>query len=157
MLSPENTQLLFDTFHRLYRARTKPIQESSMSFGFECGNGWFELLRGLSQAIEDEAHKVGVVPQSEAWPEASQVKQKFGSLCYHLENSTSAMEKLIEEAIKASEHTCEVCGTQGAQKFSRLRSVAVLCAEHASQLPAMPQINQSKPSVASWLKSSEDK
>lgn len=136
-MSPGNTQKLFDAFPQLYRGRNKP-QESSMHWGFECGDGWFDLLLKLSQAIEDEAKKIVIGPMSEAWPEALQVKQKFGSLRFHLENATPAMERLIEEASKASTQTCQVCGAQ-ARIFQHPRSPKVLCNNHASQAPAMPQ------------------
>lgn len=134
-MSPENTQKLFDTFPHLYRGRNKSAQESSMHWGFECGDGWFDLLWSLSQAIEDEARKLGLDAQSESWPEVSQVKQKAGSLCFYLEHAAPAMEALIEEANKVFRQTCEVCGAQGAHAFHGMRSSKVLCGDHVGLAP----------------------
>lgn len=130
-MSPENTQRLFEGFPNLYRGRHKSAQESSMHWGFECGDGWFDLLWNLSQAIEDEARKLGLDAQSGSWPEASQVKQKGGALRFHLEHATAAMEALIDEADLGAQRTCEECGAQGAQAFHGLRSSKVLCGAHA--------------------------
>lgn len=134
-MSPENTQKLFEAFPRLYRGRNKPVRESSMSCGFECGDGWIDLLWKLSQSIEGEARKLGLDAQSESWPEVSQVKQKAGSLRFYLEHATPAMEALIEETDKVSRQTCEVCGSLEGQPFHGLRSSKVLCDDHAGLAP----------------------
>lgn len=106
-MTPENTQKLFAAFPHLYRGREKSVQESLMSFGFMCGDGWFELLWNLSQAIEDLARTEGHDPLSNAWPEATQVKEKFGDLRFHLRNCSEEMRRLIEEARVASAHIRE--------------------------------------------------
>lgn len=54
-MTQEKTQQLFDAFPSLYRGRVKPIEESLMSFGYDCGSGWFDLICMLSQKIEDVA------------------------------------------------------------------------------------------------------
>lgn len=131
-MTPENTQKLFDAFPHLYRGRVKTIQESSMSFGFDCGDGWFDLLWTLSQKIENAAKEIGLEPQSDVWPEATQVKQKMGMLRFYLDNPTEAMTTLIREAEEGSAKTCEVCGSPG----SRVRSsrVKTLCEGHAKEI-----------------------
>ncbi|MEO8121150.1 MAG: hypothetical protein ABI606_17735 [Rhodoferax sp.] len=79
-MNPHNTQQLFDAFPHLYRGRQLPASESAMSWGFECGDGWFDLIWQLSKSIEDSARHEGIDPQSDEWAEATQVKNKFGSL-----------------------------------------------------------------------------
>ena len=105
-MSPENAQKLFDAFPRLYRGRGLPPSESSMCWGFDFGDGWFDLVWNLSQAIEEEARRNGIDPQSDEWPEATQVKNKFGELRFHLRLETEATLALREGACEASRLIC---------------------------------------------------
>ena len=102
-MNDTNTQKLYDAFPRLYRGRNLPHSKSSMLWGFECGDGWLNLIWNLSQAIKEEAWRTGIDPKSNLWPEAIQVKNKFGTLRFHLRRHTEATRALREEALKASE------------------------------------------------------
>jgi hypothetical protein len=130
-MTPEKAQQLFDAFPFLYRGRVKPIEESLMSFGFECGEGWFDLIWTLSQKIEDAAKASGLNPQSDSWPESTQVKEKFGTLRFHLNNHTEVMNDLISEAQEVSAKTCEICGNPGSRVVGR--RVKTLCDIHAKE------------------------
>lgn len=97
-----NTKYLIEHFPKLYRGITKPVTESLMPFGFECGDGWFELIKELSEKLEPH----GV--------EAMQVKEKFGGLRFYLLGGASdEVWDLIEVAEHRSEHICEECGAPG--------------------------------------------
>lgn len=45
-------------FPLLYRGRKKSLQESLMGFGFECEDGWYELLYDLSSKLEPLIKKI---------------------------------------------------------------------------------------------------
>ena len=81
-----------------------------MSSGFECGDGWFELIRDLSAALEQIAHEEARLPDSEQWPEAFQVKEKFGRLRFYIRHGSPAMYRAIDEAQELSEQICMMCG-----------------------------------------------
>lgn len=130
-MTPEKTQKLFDAFPRLYRGRAKSVQESMMSRGFECCDGWFDLIWTLSQKIEDAARQAGLEPQSSTWPEAAQVKQKMGTLRFYLDNPTETITALIRKAEEDSAKTCETCGNPGsAVRRSRVKT---LCDKHEKE------------------------
>ena len=112
-MSPEKTQELFDRFPELYRGRSKPPTESLMCFGFECGGGWFNLLVGLSQRIDDLAKAAGL--SGDDYPEAVQVKEKFGGLRFYTNGVPDAVNNAIDEACERSLSICEVCGRPGRQ------------------------------------------
>ena len=61
-----NKQKLYADFPRLYRDASN--KRSMMQFGFQCNDGWFELLYKLSADIEAEAKALGIDPDSDAWP-----------------------------------------------------------------------------------------
>ena len=106
-----------------------------MVFGFDCDDGWFDLVWTLSQKIEDAASAAGLEPLCAEWPEAIQVKEKFGSLRFYLNNPRVAMTEevttLIQEAEAVSVKTCEVCGNPGSRVVGR--GVKTLCKDHVKE------------------------
>ncbi len=113
-MTPQNTQKLFEVFPPLYRGRFKPVEQSMMLYGFDdCGDGWFDLLWSLSEAIENTARQQGLEPHSNTWPEVIQVKKKLEYLRFYLKNVSEAMWTLIDEGVMTAEQTCEVYGAPG--------------------------------------------
>lgn len=78
-------------FPVLYRDLGKP--DTSMAFGINCGNGWFDLLWRLSEDLENL--DPGLV--------ASQVKEKFGSLRFYLKQSDYGDDMLDQEKLITDE------------------------------------------------------
>lgn len=128
-MTPENTMKFYSAFPRLYSGKEKSQQESSMSWGFQCGDGWFDLIWKLSSDIEAAARKEGIDPDGSDWPEATNVKQKFGMLRFYVDNGSEEMRSMIDEACGESKRICEICGKPGA--LSGRNPVATLCEEHA--------------------------
>ena len=112
-MSPEKTQELFDRFPELYRGRSKPLTESLMRFGFDHGDGWFDLVAELSQQIDDLAKAARL--SGDDYPEAVQVKEKFGGLRFYTEGVPDEIYAAINAAEAKSIETCEVCGRPGKQ------------------------------------------
>jgi hypothetical protein len=77
-----------------------------MAWGFECSDGWFDLIWDLSVKLEPLVAGTDM--------RAMQVKEKFGTLRFYMTTSTDQIEKLISEAEEKSATTCEVCGSQDA-------------------------------------------
>ena len=103
-MSPERTKVLFDTFPDLYRGKDESLQYNLMPFGFECGDGWFELVWKLSDQLTRLA-------KYEGYPvKAFQVKEKFGGLRFYTDGATDIMDACIGQAESRSECTCEYCG-----------------------------------------------
>lgn len=125
------TQKLFEAYPELYRGRTEGCQYNLMCFGFECGDGWFELLMDLSKRIDEIAKKHNQI--GEHYPKAFQVKSKFGGLRFYMEPLSGTAFEEINEAIGEIEiqayKTCEQCGRSGSIR-NDLYWIAVLCDEH---------------------------
>lgn len=109
-MNPENTNLLLRDFPKLYRNPDLPGEPAS--FYFQCGDGWFSILHKLSADIEKAAREVGLTPDSEHWPVATQVKSKWGTLHYYC-HAGGYVDDLIDAAEELSAKTCEVCGKPG--------------------------------------------
>ena len=112
-MNKENTHKLWKKYPNLYSGRWLSIQRSLIPFGFECGDGWYNLIDELSAKLE----KLGVV--------AVQVKEKFGGLSFYIVGGSSEVYDLIDEAEQKSHETCEVCGEKG--KTNRKGWLKTLC------------------------------
>lgn len=91
----------------------------NMSFserGFECGDGWFDLIDRLSCACEREIQTLVAqgLPQ-DGWPRIAQIKEKFGGLRFYVHGPVSeAVQAQIQQAqTETSFHICECCGAPG--------------------------------------------
>lgn len=71
---------IIDAYPILYVGKNKPMSESLMCFGFECGEGWKTPLNKLSYILEqlNVQHK-----KDRLRIEAVQVKEKFATLRYY--------------------------------------------------------------------------
>lgn len=98
----------------LYRHRKAGPQTNLMFFGFEHGDGWYEIIYNASVEIESITEKVKQEGVEESYlPSASQVKEKFGTLRFYVHNQTKEIGDIINKAESLSEVTCELCGQPG--------------------------------------------
>ena len=65
----------------LYCGTKKPLTESLMPFGWECREGWYDVLSELSYNLE--ALNQTYFEKYGLWIEAVQVKEKLGTLCFY--------------------------------------------------------------------------
>jgi len=96
-----NTEKLIKDFPVLYAGVSKSLMESLMSFGFECGDGWFDLIYDLSKKVSKLDPKC----------EAMQVKEKFGGLRFYTGATTHEVWDVIDEYEERSYGICEQCGS----------------------------------------------
>jgi hypothetical protein len=114
-----------------------------MYFGFDCGDGWFDLLWMLSLALEEElgyswrqsktflfknwlsrwwnAYGWGNVWFPYTGVRATQVKEKYGTLRFYFmgvpwHESDARINTLIRLAERLSSMTCEQCGNYGVER-----------------------------------------
>jgi len=79
------------------------MSKTAMCWGFDCGDGWFDILDRLSARISE------LDPDCEAL----QVKEKFGTLRFYHTSGVPAVEKAVDDAEAESAATCEECGKPG--------------------------------------------
>lgn len=75
---------------------------SSFAFGFECGNGWYDLIYKLCKDVSEVSPETKIV----------QVKEKFGELRFYVNSANNKAYELIDEAERKSREICEVCGSK---------------------------------------------
>jgi hypothetical protein len=116
-MNDENTLKLWNDFPKLYAGRYKSITESLIPFGFECSDGWFDLIYKLSKEITELDDTV----------EATQVKEKFGTLRFYYYGGNDKIYRLVEEAEQESARTCEDCGDTTTAKTRGDSWLSTLC------------------------------
>ena len=92
---------LVEKYPNLYKNYGGDVRETCMYWGFECGDGWYDLIDRLSAKLE----LLNVV--------ASQVKEKFGELRFYIEGWSDEVDDFISDAVAESCKTCERCGKEG--------------------------------------------
>lgn len=113
-MNKENTQKLLADFPVLYCANGL-----FHDFGFQCGDGWFQLIYELSNEIT-----VIATETNSPLPVVSQVKEKFGELRFYCNKNTDGIKTALNKATRKSSVTCEKCGSQGKLilgRWSRVR------------------------------------
>jgi len=125
-MRPELEAKLFTDFPNLFQGRYKPITESLIPFGCECGDGWFGIIYNLSKKISE------LDPDAEA----TQVKEKYGGLRFYFTSQNDNYEKifeLIQDAEDESYKTCEDCGTKENASPNEHGWIKTLCPECREQ------------------------
>ena len=102
-MNKENTKKLLNDFPNLYKQFYWDKLNTCMCWGFDCDDGWFDLIYKLSEDI------VKVCPECEA----CQVKEKFGGLRFYTDNGNEEVWNLVREAEEKSFTICEICGKEG--------------------------------------------
>lgn len=92
-------------------------------FGFECEDGWYDLLEPVIKFI-DEFNKAN--PKTKI--AIAQIKEKFGTLRFYTHHGTDELYKLIHDAETRSSETCETCGQPG--KLQTARWIYTACEAH---------------------------
>ena len=117
---------LCSDYPMLYRQRNLPMTETCLCWGFP-GTGWYDLINELSQQLTAYAteHKITI--------EAAQVKEKFGRLCYYIDEVPKRhydqVYSLIGVAEDKSAAVCELCGKMGeiAVNVAWIRCICPTC------------------------------
>ena len=104
------------------------VRHTLMPFGFEHGDGWFNILWRLCVDLEPLAAELE--KETGERFEVVQVKAKLGTLRFYVSHHTDPIDERIAEAQKESARTCEACGQPGNQRETG-GGVRAVCDAHA--------------------------
>jgi hypothetical protein len=115
-MSPEKSKELISICPELF----SDLHEKSCMylFGFECGDGWFELLKDLITEIREICRIEGFsrctwLTEEPSDIKVDQVKEKYGTLRFYTNWSMDEIDRVITIAEEKSAKTCEGCGGEG--------------------------------------------
>lgn len=124
-MNQELDDALCAKYPSIFSERHGSPQDTSMCWGFECGNGWYILIDTLCAELQAETERNGA-PQVIA----KQVKAKFGSLRFYSNPGLSERQHaMIDFASALSQRTCEICGAP-AQRVCAGRDMTTRCEAH---------------------------
>ena len=125
-MTPEKTKELYEKYPLIFVQKDEPITRSCMAFGFECSQGWFDIIDELCSTIQNhidnenrsinyKREKGELPPDAPNFPqiEAVQVKEKFGGLRFYVNHYDDFIRGAIDMAESISLKTCEDCGNKG--------------------------------------------
>ena len=149
-MKQELDKLLCEKYPKMMINRNKDMKETCMCWGFECGDGWFNILDQLMGNIQhhidwkEKQHNWAVTFNSKTKPEEfrevpelipqvtlDQVKEKFGTLRFYYSGGDDYISGLVSMAESMTEVTCEVCGNRGERIGGGW--IRTLCEEHNSK------------------------
>jgi len=130
-MKQENDEYLCKVYPKMMVNRNKNMQETCMCWGFECGDGWFQILNQLMGNIQhhiDWKNKDGEVVKQVT---LDQVKEKFGTLRFYYTGGDDYIRGLVSMAESMSGITCETCGKPGTRTSGGWIKTA--CVEHGGE------------------------
>lgn len=83
--------------------------------GFACPPTWAEVLEDTFRQLEEAAERMDL--PADAWPQITDVKEKYGGLRIYYQGCSLADEDVFDQIIEAAEErierTCVKCGAPG--------------------------------------------
>jgi hypothetical protein len=95
----------YSEFFEYLKVQDGPIMP--MSFGVECGDGWYVILDTLMGNIQSyiNLNKKGMIFY------VTQIKEKYGNLRFYYNGGDEYIDGMVSMAEAMSSETCEFCGT----------------------------------------------
>lgn len=136
-MKTELQQKLLQNYPKIFIQHNKSCKETLMCWGFECCDGWYDLINMLCSQLQFDIDRNGY-PQIEA----VQVKEKFGTLRFYTtyadndpvedeERKCGRQEGLITFAEMLSSKICCFCGTN--QNIGSTKGWITYCCEKCAK------------------------
>ena len=127
-MSPELDQKLCEKYPLIMSERRLGAMETAMCWGFDHGDGWYNLLDSAMRLVQSHIDMVNRRGYEIEQVVFEQVKEKFGMLTIYHRGGNSYTEGVLRMAEEMSRHTCEDCGKPGYPNENGW--IRTLCDEH---------------------------
>lgn len=127
-MKAELQKKLFDKYPKIFRQKDLSMQETCMCWGIETGDGWYDLIDLLCWKLQSMTDMNDHLPERFPQIEATQVKEKFGTLRFYTGGASEWQDGVIDFAESISAKTCDICGKAGT--LNRNGWIACRCPEH---------------------------
>jgi len=97
---------LYEKYPKIFKQKDDDMTTTCLCWGLECGDGWFDLIERLCDSLQFHTDRNNY-PQVEA----TQVKEKFGTLSFYTSGADEYLSGYINFAESMSATICETCGT----------------------------------------------
>jgi len=130
-MKQELDEYLCKVFPKIFAQRNLPMTETCMCWGFECGDGWFNIINQLCQNIQHHIDWKNKEKEVVAQVVVSQVKEKYGTLRFYYSGGDDTIDGMVSMAASMSGVTCEQCGNPGTQNYGGW--ITTLCETHREE------------------------
>jgi len=130
-MKQELDKYLCKVYPKMMVNRNKPMTETCMCWGFECGDGWFQILNQLMGNIQNHIDWKNRNGEVVTQVTLDQVKEKFGTLRFYYTGGDDVIDGMVRMAESMSGVTCEVCGKPGTSTGGGW--IKTVCKEHGGQ------------------------
>ena len=122
---------LCEKYPLIFADRNKSMLETCMCWGFEHGDGWYQIIDSLCGNIQN--HVDWQTKQGKTVPQvvATQVKEKFGTLRFYYNGGDDVIDGMVRMAESWSAVACEECGAPGTQNSRGW--IKTLCETHRKE------------------------
>jgi hypothetical protein len=145
----ELDQQLCEKYPLMFKNRNAPMTETCMCWGFEHGDGWYQIINNLCANIQshidwshksnawdlkwNEEHPDEQRPVREIVPQVvvDQVKEKFGTLRFYYSGGDDTIDGMVRMAESMSAVMCEKCGAPAETRSPGW--VRTLCETHETE------------------------
>ena len=127
-MKKELDEYLCKVYPKIMVNRNKDMQETCMCWGFECGDGWFNILNNLMGNIQNHIDWQNREKEVVRQVTLDQVKEKFGTLRFYYSGGDDTIRGMVSMAESMSSVTCEECGKPGTSTGGGW--IKTVCKEH---------------------------
>jgi hypothetical protein len=133
-MKQELDEQLCKKYPLIFKNRHGDMRETLMCWGFECGDGWYQILDSLCGNIQH--HIDWKAKQGQHVPQvvAVQVKEKFGGLRFYYDGGDEQIYGMVRMAESWAANTCEECGQPGTMRTGGW--IRTLCDTHEAERQA---------------------
>ena len=124
-------------YPKMFQNRYKSMQETAMCWGFECGDGWYNILNSLCANIQShidwKQEQKEKYNRGDGCPQVvvDQVKEKFGGLRFYYHGGDDTVDGMVRMAESWAACTCETCGESGTIRGGGW--IRTLCDKHEEE------------------------
>ena len=119
---------LCEKYPKIFADRHASMIETAMCWGFEHGDGWYQIIDSLCGNIQNHIDWQEKMGKSVPQVVATQVKEKFGTLRFYYDGGDDYISGLVSMAESWSALACEECGAPGTQNDGGW--IKTLCETH---------------------------
>lgn len=128
-MSPELDKALCEKYPEIFVNRHGDMRKTAMCWGFDCGDGWYDLIDHLCHQIQH--HLKHNAEKDTPQFVCDQVKEKFGTLRFYGHGGDKKIHHMIWFAEGFSSKICETCGKPG--KLRGKSWIYTACDEHTKE------------------------
>mgnify|MGYP001168938302 CR=1 FL=1 len=120
---------LYAAYPIIFAQKDLDMTKTAMCWGISCGDGWYDLINELCENIQNHVNNFNRNKPEEAHMvcQATQVKEKFGGLCFYTYGGDEYIDGMISFAESMSYHICTDCGQRSAKNESNRGWIYTLC------------------------------